>query len=256
MFGDSILTLWRIGERTENLPSNRCPRSIAGVTMSAAAVSRGRALRRHDKNSKRSRYRCGILPWMQPVGLKQQQTHDPDLEHRATERTHRLLGFAANHFGVEIARPDVRFDLRGRAAGQVRRLDRRACVVRYNTELLVRYPSEFLAQTVPHEAAHIVVIHLHGPRHRPHGREWQAAMRLFDARPERCHHFDVADMPTRRLREYDYRCTCRAHRLSSIRHNRIQAGLVYLCRYCGHPLRLARGGPTESDTHSSKGYEA
>lgn len=166
-----------------------------------------------------------------------------ELERRASEDTHRLLGIAASHFGLKIAVHDIRFDLRGKAAGQVRILSGHICLVRYNAELLVRHTTTFLAQTVPHETAHVVVFHLHGPHPRPHGHEWRAVMRLFGAKPERCHGFDVGDLQTRRLRHYHYRCRCRAHSLSSIRHNRAQAGQVYLCRYCGDPLRPVATDP-------------
>jgi SprT protein len=165
------------------------------------------------------------------------EARDPALERRAAERTRRLIAAAASHFHIEIAAPDIRFDLRGRAAGQVRIVDGRHCVVRYNPVLLVRHSEEFLAQTVPHETAHLIVFRLYGTHRRPHGAEWQRIMRLFGARPERCHSFEVGDLQTRSLQQFAYRCGCREHRLSSIRHRRALRGQVYLCRYCGTPLR-------------------
>jgi SprT protein len=173
---------------------------------------------------------------------RQEGTCDRELEHRAAEDTLRLLRIAAGHFRVQIAVPRIRFDLRGKTAGQVRIAPGRACLVRYNAALLIRHSSAFLAQTVPHEAAHVVVFHVHGPPRRPHGGEWQNVMRLFGAMPERCHSFEVDGLQTRRLRQYDYHCGCRAHRLSSIRHNRVQGGQIYLCRCCGQHLRpLSKG---------------
>jgi SprT protein len=165
---------------------------------------------------------------------------NPALERATVKRTGALVAAAAIHFRRKIAAPEVTFDLRGRSAGQVRVAPGRRCLVRYNLVLLLRHPREFLAQTVPHEAAHVVVFALHGPGCKPHGPEWQGIMRLFGARPERCHGFEVEDLQTRRLQLYDYRCQCRAHRLSSIRHRRAEAGQTYLCRYCGHPLRMVR----------------
>jgi SprT protein len=174
---------------------------------------------------------------------RQELPRNGELEHQAAEHTLRLLGVAAGHFRAKIAVPSIRFDLRGKAAGQVRIVRDRTCLVRYNAALLIRHPSAFLAQTVPHETAHVVVFHVHGPRGRPHGGEWQSVMRLFGAVPERCHSFEVDGLQTRRLRHYDYHCGCRAHQLSSIRHNRVQAGQLYLCRRCGQALQpVSKGG--------------
>ena len=190
----------------------------------------------------RARRRCAILARMGNGRTRQERTRDGELEHQAAEHTLRLLRAAADHFRVRIAVPSIRFDLRGKAAGQVRIVPGPTCLVRYNAALLIRHPSAFLAQTVPHEVAHVVVFHVHGPRRRPHGGEWQTVMRLFGAVPERCHSFEVDGLQARRLRHYDYHCGCRAHRLSSIRHNRVQGGQIYLCRCCGQPLRPATKG--------------
>lgn len=159
-----------------------------------------------------------------------------DLERLATERTRALLQAAAQHFRTPIPRPLIRFDLRGRAAGQVRIHETRTWEIRYNPTLLARNPEDFLAQTLPHEVAHLVAYRLFGRQIRPHGPQWRAVMGFFGAAPERCHRYDISELPTRTLRRYDYRCGCRVHRLSSIRHNRISAGRVYLCRQCGQAL--------------------
>jgi len=159
-----------------------------------------------------------------------------ELKRRAQQRTRELLSLASRRLGTSIPDPSIRFDLKGTSAGQVRTLDGLAYRIRYNSLLLERNPQDFLAATVPHEAAHLVAFHLFGPKVRPHGREWRAIMRLFDAEPRRCHNYDLEGLVTRRLRRYGYRCGCRYHSLTSIRHNRIRAGRTYLCRRCGHAL--------------------
>jgi SprT protein len=158
-------------------------------------------------------------------------------ERASIARTKQLLTLAEARLGIRIPDPTIRFDLRGKAAGQVRTTDGHGCLVRYNAHILRRHPDEFLAQTVPHEAAHVVAFNVFGPRVQPHGREWQAIMGMFGANPERCHNYDVAGLQTRRLRRHEYRCKCRTHELTSIRHNRVRGGQVYLCRYCGSPLK-------------------
>lgn len=159
-----------------------------------------------------------------------------ELQRRAAARTQELLAMAAGQYRTPMPTPAIRFDLRGQAAGQVRTRDGRVCIVRYNAALLAAHPEDFIARTVPHEAAHVAAFRLHGRHIRPHGPEWRAVMALFGAAPERCHSYAVAGLQTRRLRRYDYRCACRIHRLTSIRHNRIHAGQVYLCRQCGTAL--------------------
>jgi SprT protein len=161
------------------------------------------------------------------------------LKRRAHERTHRLLQLARTHFGIDIPEPDIRFDLPGKTAGQVHIRAGRLCLVRYNLGLLQRHPEDFLTATVPHETAHLVTVRLFGTGVKPHGREWRAVMRLFGAEPRRCHDYDVEGLQARRIRRFSYRCGCRSHLLTSIRHNRILDGHVYLCRGCGQPLELA-----------------
>lgn len=154
----------------------------------------------------------------------------------AGTRTRTLLERAARHYGLSTPRVDIRCDLRGRGAGQVRRQAGQIWTVRYNPVLLARHGEDFLARTVPHEVAHVIAFHRHGPRIQPHGAEWRAIMRLFGVPPTRCHDYDVSDLQTRTLDRFPYRCGCRSHLLTSIRHHRIQRGQRYLCRACGQAL--------------------
>jgi len=168
------------------------------------------------------------------------ESKDSDhLRHRAERLTTRLRDLAARHFDAEFAMPSVCFDLRGTSAGQVRVTDGGDCLVRYNAHLLEHYPQAFLSQTVPHETAHLVAFSLFGLQVPPHGREWRAIMALFGAAPERCHNYPVDGLQVRCLRRYDYRCACRTHQFTSIRHNRIRSGQIYRCRQCGQPLECS-----------------
>lgn len=170
----------------------------------------------------------------------EESTAVENLQRKAEQLTKKLLASASRHFRTRLTEPAIRFDLRGKTAGQVRSADGHVWTIRYNPHFLKRHPEEFLARTVPHETAHVVAFGLFGPRVPPHGREWQAIMGLFGASPERCHSYDVEGLQTRQLRRYEYRCACRTHKLTSIRHNRIGSGQVYLCRQCGAPLERVR----------------
>jgi SprT protein len=127
------------------------------------------------------------------------------LRRQAVVLTRQFLALAARLFGAAPVTPSIRFDLRGKSAGQFRRTDRGGFLIRYNSLLLERHPQAFLSQTVPHEAAHLVAFNLFGPRVPPHGPEWRAVMAAFGVRPDRCHNFSVEDLQTRHLRRYDYR---------------------------------------------------
>jgi SprT protein len=170
-----------------------------------------------------------------------------DLQAQVLERSLELLRDGAQTLGIRPPRPEIRFDLRGRAAGQARFGPGKLTQIRFNALLLAENPREFIAQTVPHECAHVLAFSRHGRGIRPHGPEWQAIMLRWGAEPERCHRFDVSSVTTRQVREFDYHCDCREHRLSAIRHHRVLGGQVYLCRRCAGPLRAGRAPGARPD---------
>lgn len=163
---------------------------------------------------------------------------------QAADLTQALLQRAALAYRLAVPVLEVRFDLRGTAAGQARALEPLRFLIRYHPELLARQPGPFLARTVPHEVAHVVTFCRYGARVRPHGPEWRALMGFFGAEATRCHDFDLRDMPRRRLQRFPYHCACGAHSLTSIRHRRIQLGTRYRCPNCGETLRA---GPAVKD---------
>ena len=163
----------------------------------------------------------------------------PDTERQVIARTRELLQRAQDHYQRPMPRVIVRCDLRGRSAGMVRFVPGAPPEIRYNRFLLEEYPADFLARTVPHEVAHVVARALFGVRIRPHGDEWKGVMEWFGAEASRCHDYDVSHTQTRRLQRFPYRCACRPHWLTSIRHKRILAGQMYYCRACKKPLRSA-----------------
>jgi len=159
------------------------------------------------------------------------------LEAQAADRSRLLLDKGRTWLRIAMPDPVIRFDLRGRAAGQARFGTRGPWVIRYNPVLLRANAEDFLISTVPHEVAHLVAFARYGSGIRPHGPEWRSIMHHFGAEPLRCHRYDVSQLGGRSLREFAYHCDCREHRLSSIRHNRVRTGQVYLCRRCATPLR-------------------
>ena len=140
---------------------------------------------------------------------------------------------------------EVRCDLRGMTAGQVRRYHDGSLCIRYNLAMSRLQPLQFVEQTVPHEVAHVVAYLLHGKSIRPHGREWRAIMAEFGfASAERCHDFQLPEQQqTRHQRRWRYACGCREHALSTTRHNRVAKGVRYHCRECGEALERLDDSP-------------
>ena len=138
-------------------------------------------------------------------------------------------------FEVKID-PTISYDLRGQSAGQA---NYRHNVIRLNRELLEKYTTDFIDQTVPHEFAHLVAYRVYGSRIKPHGNEWRSIMVALGATPSRTHKYEASK--TRHLKKYMYKCNCQGkqHELTSIRHNRVRRGAGYLCRACKSVLQLA-----------------
>jgi len=136
-------------------------------------------------------------------------------------------------FEVKID-PTISYDLRGQSAGQA---NYRHNVIRLNRELLEKYTADFIDQTVPHEFAHLVAYRVYGSRIKPHGKEWKSVVLALDAKPVRTHSYEVT--PTRRLKRFRYQCDCpdSSYEITSVRHNRILRGHIYLCKKCGGSLR-------------------
>lgn len=157
---------------------------------------------------------------------------------RLLQRAHPLFDAA----GVAPPEPRYRFDLGGRAAGQVVWSQRRRPDVRYNLSIAALQPEPFLAETVPHEIAHVVTALCHRSA-RPHGPEWRAVMAYFGiARASRCHRFRLDTDLQRVQRRWAYRCACDVHQLSTTRHNRVHTGRqIYVCRRCGGALHPVGG---------------
>ena len=132
---------------------------------------------------------------------------------------------------------EIRFDLRGRAAGQFRSQPK-PCI-RYNMQIACRQFEAFCLRTPPHEVAHFAVYEVYGRKVRPHGQEWKALMNAFGCDASATHDFDLEQVTVRRQKRYSYRCACRVHLLSATRHNRVMRDdAEYRCRACGERLRL------------------
>lgn len=132
------------------------------------------------------------------------------------------------------------FDLRGKCAGMYKRKGQ-DWHIRFNPWLFAKYYKHSIDQTIPHEVAHYITDCLHPFRRvKPHGEEWRSVMRAFGVEPKVTGDFDLAGIPTKRYQRIDYNCGCKTHRLSIIRHRRVESGQAeYRCKDCRQLLKVA-----------------
>jgi SprT protein len=151
--------------------------------------------------------------------------------------TSRYLELAEQCFKKRFASIPVVFDLQGKCAGMYQRSAKKRCI-RYNPYLMSKYFKHSLEQTVPHEVAHYIVDCLWPYRRvKPHGKEWRAVMEAFGVEPKVTGNFDLTGIPVKRYQQFTYRCSCKTHQLSIIRHRRQSSGLAnYYCRLCQQRL--------------------
>jgi len=124
--------------------------------------------------------------------------------------------------------PEIQFKKRGRVAGTANCYYFR---LNFNNQLLDKNFEHFLRSIVVHEVAHLVCDRVYGPSVASHGSEWGSVMRALGiSNPERCHSYKTT--PARTIRRIEYRCSCRTHHVSSIKHGRILKGVRYTCNSC------------------------
>jgi len=127
---------------------------------------------------------------------------------------------------------EIKYDLKGRAAGQ-------ACFrysqmfIRVNLYCARNNVKHYLAQTIPHEVAHIINrLNSNGGGH---GRDWKRIMEIvFNLPSDRCHSYETQKS---NRKTFAYSCDCKTYELTSIRHNRILRGTEYSCRICRTELK-------------------
>jgi len=147
--------------------------------------------------------------------------------------TNRRIDEACIIFNTRLPYLPVTFDLRGKCAGMYKAVgDHR--LIRYNPWIFAKYFKESFSNTVPHEVAHYVVHTIWGSKGvKPHGQEWRDTMLALGVSPRVTNNYDLTDVPQRNYRRYRYRCDCKTHELTIIRHQKIvHQGARYYCKSC------------------------
>jgi predicted SprT family Zn-dependent metalloprotease len=135
-----------------------------------------------------------------------------------------LIKLAEKRIGRPLPPIDVRFDLRGRSAGQALRRGTQYAM-RFNIDMVNNNSFDvILKDVVPHELAHIVCMFTGADK--GHGRVWRNTCIALGGTGERCHKEEV--IPARITEKFIYRTTCgKSVAVGKVRHNRIQQGVVY-----------------------------
>lgn len=160
---------------------------------------------------------------------------------------------ATQRYKCTFQRPTVSYDKSGTVAGTA---NYTTWHVQFNPVLLMENQAEFIAQTVPHEIAHLITDRVYPHAHRPtggwftgakrsvHGTEWQSVMRVLGADPRRCHQYDVSSAQTKVKNKYHYTCKCNGdkanHFVGPKVHAKVQAGARYTCRNCRAAIVLVQ----------------
>jgi SprT protein len=179
---------------------------------------------------------CGtLLPLAGPASAYQ------ELDTHARNEVHQLVRacctLAGDLYDIDLALPEIRFDLKGTTAGQAMwKPDQSGHVIRFNEVLLSENWDAFRVRTIPHEVAHLVVRQRYGSAPASHGPEWMSVMRDFGCDPSRCHSYSVVNASTGRGQRNVMRCRCRLHLLSQRRSAR-----ELLCGKCRQSLQFIVG---------------
>jgi len=168
-----------------------------------------------------------------PLSIEQQQL--------VVHQTRSYIQQAAELFNLKDKTVEICFNLKGRSAGMYRVrygkgliFSRQQREIRYNPYIFSKFFDDNFSTTIPHEVAHYITDIIYGLKNiKPHGKEWKAVMHTFNADASVTADYDLSGIPLKKLSVFTYRCDCREHQLSSIRHNKINKRRYrYYCNYC------------------------
>lgn len=137
-----------------------------------------------------------------------------------------IATYEAAHPGQKVPDCEIRFDLRGRAAGQAGRRGWNY-FMRFNRDMMMNQSwDNLLNDTVPHELAHVICFA--NGSDRGHGLFWKRTCRELGGTGERCHSEAVTYA---KGRTYVYTTsTGRTINMSETKHRKIQQGASYTGR--------------------------
>ena len=125
----------------------------------------------------------------------------PELKKKVEDKMRECYKLAQKKYKVEFPFPEVRYDIKNWTGGLAYR---NRLLIRFNLILLVENEEHYLASTVPHEVAHMIVNHLFekeifklpaGKKRRmPHGTQWKEVMGVLGVVPKVTHSYDCSSI--------------------------------------------------------------
>lgn len=181
---------------------------------------------------------------MQPIQVA------PALKIQVHRKIAECISKIESHYKVRLHRPKVLFSRRGTIAAVANSAN---WLVDFNPVLLNENVDEFVANTVPHEVAHLACDIIY-PEPDPksgkrdvHGKRWQELMSLLGVKPNLYHSYDVTNAKIRRkITRYRYVCNCckKAIDVGPRRHATLQANpSAFWHTVCGSEALLTYSGP-------------
>lgn len=174
---------------------------------------------------------------IQPLTAEQQQ--------QVREHTRRYIKQAIDYFDLKEKTVEISFNIKGQTSGMYRvsrNLTRYKREIRYNPYIFSKFFEDSYETTVPHEVAHYITDIMFGLNNiKPHGKEWKAVMQVFGADAAVTSNYDLTGIPVKKQSLFTYQCSCREHKLSSIRHNKIKLRRYkYYCNTCKQCLTFKK----------------
>lgn len=156
-----------------------------------------------------------------------------------TEKVSAIIELGEKLLGVKLPNVEVRFDLRGKCAGQAIRCYEAGeyyYSVRFNINFVERGGSAYehlLHNTASHEIAHIFCM-AYPKFGRNHDSGWKRVCVMLGGTGERCHNEEVTFA---KGKTFAYTASCgTVVNLSQVRHNKIQKGASFTLRSTGGKL--------------------
>ena len=128
------------------------------------------------------------------------------------------------------------------SANSVGQYTRSKKLISLNPKLLEEYGNLYILDVVVHEFAHAVVAqkypsgYIGRKRIMPHGKQFKAVCSHFGndgSATTKLFNNSTTMKKVKRQARIKYKCNCREHELSKVRHRRVLEGIKYTCTACG-----------------------
>lgn len=149
-------------------------------------------------------------------------------------KKHNLIGF-------DVDSIEIKFTLRGVTAGTYTFSRTTLAPISINYQLGIAEVNGFekFKETIIHECAHAIA-NFKYKRNVGHNTTWKYICHSMGGNPTRCHNHELPEEVIRKnhVEDYKYKCKCKVHLLSAIRHKRASRndGGMYRCTICKTPL--------------------